>query len=288
MMKKELALIIFSGLIPFYLFAQYTIENEAVIERPSQHDKSGIFYFAHAKNLLLNSDFENGTSYWTLGKYNGGIATLYTDSVNNSFSGKQAVVQAGGSFNREYEDIQLFSFMEISKNTIYTISFQASVKTACLISISLSNGVDTFFDEELLLRPEQTIYGPFSFKSNTDEAFSFFAFNLGRTNATMVFDDVTITADDTEKQFEQIVSNAGINIHQVSQGKELYIQLPTAAKADYPVIFINEKGKTLRTAKIHEGAQELFLKLDNQLQMGNYVVQVFAPEKTHAYNFQVK
>lgn len=287
-MNKKLALTFLTGLIPIYLFAQYPIENEGVIERPSQHDKSGIFYFAHTENLLQNPDFENGTSYWTLGKYNGGSATFYTDSISDAFSGRQAVVQTKGSFNKEFDDIQLFSFIEISKNTIYTISFQASVKTACLISISLSNGVDTFFDEKLLLRPEQTIYGPFSFKSITDESFSFFSFNLGRTNATMVFDDVAITADDTEKQFEQIVSNAGINIHQVSQGKELYIQLPTAAKADYPVIFINEKGKTLRTAKIHEGAQELFLKLDNQLQMGNYVVQVFAPEKTHAYNFQVK
>jgi hypothetical protein len=287
-MKKKLAFVILIVIAPFYLSATDPTKNDNSTERPAQHDEGGIFYVAQSANLLQNPDFENGTSYWTLGKYNGGSATFYTDSIADIFSGRQAVVESKGSFKNEFEDIQLLSFIEISKNTIYTISFQATVKAACLISISMSNGIDTFFDEKLLLRPEQTIYGPYSFKSIVDESFTYFAFNLGRTNASMVFDDVKIAADDTEKQFEQIVSNAGINIHPASQGKELYIQLPTAAKADYPVVFTNEKGKTLRTAKINEGAQELFLQLDSKLQMGNYVVQVFAPEKTHAYNIHIK
>jgi hypothetical protein len=287
-MKKKLAFVILIVIAPFYLSATDPTKNDNSTERPAQHDEGGIFYVAQSANLLQNPDFENGTSYWTLGKYNGGSATFYTDSIAGIFSGRQAVVESKGSFKNEFEDIQLLSFIEISKNTIYTISFQATVKAACLISISMSNGIDTFFDEKLLLRPEQTIYGPYSFKSIVDESFTYFAFNLGRTNASMVFDDVKIAADDTEKQFEQIVSNAGINIHPASQGKELYIQLPTAAKADYPVVFTNEKGKTLRTAKINEGAQELFLQLDSKLQMGNYVVQVFAPEKTHAYNIHIK
>lgn len=288
MMEKKLAFIVLIIFAPICLFATEPTENIAPKEQPAQHDKEGIFYLGQSANLLQNPDFDNGTSYWTLGKYNGGSATFYTDSTSDMFTGRQAVIQSSGSFNNEFEDIQLFSFLQISKNTIYSITFQASVKTASLVSISLSDGIDAFFEEKLLLRPEQTFYGPFTYKSNTDEPFAFFSFNLGRTNATMIFDDVTLLADDTEKQFEQIVANAGINIHPVREGKELYIQLPTAAKADYPVLFINEKGKTLRTAKINEGTHELFLKLDGQLQMGNYVVQVFAQEKTHAYNIQIK
>jgi hypothetical protein len=281
-MKMQLTILLLTFVCSLPSFATDPTEKKA-----SQHNEGGIFYSADQQNLLKNPDFSNSTSCWTLGKFNGGNATFFTDSLQNPLSGPQAIVVSGGSFTDAYEDIQLFSSIEISQNTIYSITFEAFVKKASLISISVGNGMDAFYDEKLLLRPEQTIYGPFTFKSGTDEAFAFFSFNLGRTNATLGFDNVSITADNTEKQFQEIVTNTGINIHPVGH-KELYIQLPTVAKTDYPVICVNGNGKAVRTDKIREGSQELFFRFDENLQAGNYTIKVFAPEKTVAYNFQVK
>lgn len=254
---------------------------------PGRHDEDGIFYAAEKQNLLKNGDFENGTSFWTLGKYNGGTATFYSDSIDNPFSGNQAKIQSFGSFTKDFMDIQLFSFLEITQNTIYHISFKASVRNECLISASIGNGIDTFFEEKMLLRPEQIHYGPFVFKGNADEAFSFFALNLGRTNSTVCFDDIVITADNTEKQFNNIIANSGINIETLSNSKELYIHLPTNAKTDYPIVFIDEQGKTVGTSRILEGSQELLLNLKNTLKTGAYTMKVFTPEKTIAYNLQI-
>jgi hypothetical protein len=284
-MRIKLAFLIVILFTITNLFA--TDPSEAGNKRINQYDEDGIFYAAEKQNLLKNGDFENGTSYWTLGKYNGGTATFYTDSTNNPFSGNQASIQSFGSFTKDYADIQLFSFMEISENTIYHVTFKASVSSECLISASFGNGIDTFFEEKLLLRPEETHYGPFVFKGNVDEAFGFFALNLGRTSTTISFDDIVVTADNTEKQFMDILANSGINIETLNHGKELFIHLPTSAKSDYPVIFINEQGKTVGTARIREGSQELFFNLKNNLKAGVYTMKVFIPEKTLAYNFQL-
>jgi hypothetical protein len=284
-MKIKLAFLFLIYLSNLNLFA--TDPSESGNKNTLQYDENSIFYAAEKINLLKNGDFENGTSYWTLGKYNGGTATFYTDSIDNPFPGNLAKIQSSGSFTKDYKDIQLFSFLEITQNTIYHITFKASVSSECLISASFGNGIDTFFEEKLLLRPEETLYGPLVFKGNADEAFSFFALNLGRTNSTISFDDIVITADNTEKQFNNILANSGINIETLSKSKELYIHLPTNAKTDYPIVFIDEQGKTVGTSRIQEGSQELLLNLQNTLKTGAYTMKVFTPDKTIAYNLQI-
>jgi hypothetical protein len=99
--------------------------------------------------------------------------------------------------------------MKISENTTYRISFKASVSSECLISFSFGNGIDTFLEEKILLRPEERQYGPFVFTGNVDEAFGFFALNLGRTNTNMSFDDILVTTENTEKQLIDILANSG-------------------------------------------------------------------------------
>ena len=257
-------------------------------DKTSTHSKDGIFYSLKNDLIIQNPDFSNGTSYWTLGKFNGGNADFYTDSIDDDLNGHHAVIHSRGSFSNNFDDIQLFSFLEISKNSIYSISFEASVKTASLISISISNGIEIFYEEKLLLRPGRNLYGPFNFRSDVDETFAYFAFNLGRTSGKLHFDEVSITADDTEKQFRQIVENSGINIHALSGGKELYIQLPVTAKNDYPVIFSNEKGRAIKTANIPEGSSELWIQLDENMTRGQYLMKVFASEKVLAYRLIIQ
>ena len=284
-MKSKLANLFIIGFLPLNLWATEPSEPSKTSE--NRYDKDGIFYAAELENLLKNADFENGTSYWTLGKYSGGTATFFTDSIADFSSGKHAIIHSSGSFNRDYMDIQLFSFLEISQNSIYSITFKASVTSECLISISIGNGIEILYEQKLLLRPEEVSYGPFIFKSSIDDSFSFFAFNLGRTNSTISFDDVIITVDNTEKHFNKILASGGINIETLNQGLELFIQLPTSAKTDYPIIFINDQGKTVSTTKIREGSQEIFLPTSATMKKGSYTMKVFTPEKTLAYNFQI-
>jgi len=284
-MKFKLACMLIIGLIPFHLSATDPIKSED--NAPKNYAEDGIFYAAENKNILANPDFENGTSYWTLGKYNGATATFTADSISTEFNGKQAVIHTGGSLEMDYSDIQFFSFMEVSSNTIYNISFSASVKKTTLISVSIGNGIDIFYEEKLLLRPEKKHYGPFTFKADLDELFAFFALNLGRTNTKITVDEVLITADHTEKKFNEIIANSGINIEHIPNSNELYIQLPTSAKDDYPIIFTNEKGKTVKTDKIRTGSQELFINLQSSFERGNYIMKVFAADKTMSYSLSI-
>lgn len=254
---------------------------------PDPIDDRSIFYSAEASNLIKNPEFEKETKHWFLGKYNGGSATLATDSACDKFKGRFALIKTSGVFDSNYEDIQLFSFLEISRNTNYKISFKASVHEECLISLTLSNGIETYFEEKLLLRPGQTNYGPFIYKGGFDESFAFFSFNLGKTHNSIAFDDISILADNTEKDFNELLAKSGINIEMIANGRELYISLPTSAKSDYPLIVVNDKGQTVKAQKILEGNQEGFINLQNTYDPGDYLLKIISPDKLLTYKFKV-
>jgi hypothetical protein len=285
-MKNKLACIIVAISLPISLLAGDPAKKAE--GNTKVHDAKGIFYTAENFNLLTNPGFENGSSYWTLGKYNGGSATLRIDTTKNKTNSAIALIQTFGSFGKEYSDIQLFNFLEMTEKTVYSISFQAFVDKEFLISISVSDGSQDFFEEKLLLRPGQTNYGPFIFQSPQTESYSFFAFNLGRTNDVLKFDNIQITADHTEKRFDEVVSNNGFNLLEIKPGEEFYIQLPTGAKADYPVLLMDENGRTVFTDIIEGGIQEKTIKLRNSLKPGNYLMQVFEPQKTLASNIYIR
>lgn len=238
-------------------------------------------------NLIQNPDFENSTSNWTLGKFNGG-AGLFTTDTTHVLSGTQSGLIITENTNLDYADVQLFTHFKLTKHTRYSISFSAEVDSVCLISLTVSNGFETYFDQKFLLKPGQRQYGPFNFKSESDDPFTYFAFNLGKTHHKLRFDDVRVRADYTDKKFNKILANSGINLWFQDGNKEFYLQLPTAAYADYLVVFMNTNGKTFKIDKINQGIQEKQFTLDSSFKKGTYTLKVFTPEKTFAYNFQIE
>jgi len=251
------------------------------------YPEHGIFTGEQKSNLISNAGFENRTSSWTLGKFNGGTGLFTTDTIHQ-ISGEQSALVITENTTQDYTDVQLFTFFQISGQTRYSISFQAEVANTNLVSLTVGNGFETFFEEKFLLRPEQKLYGPFNFKSSKDDQFTFLAFNLGKTKGELRFDDVVIQADYTDKKFNQILANTGINLWPVDKYREFYLQLPTVATEDYPVVFLNEHGKTVKMDKISQGIQEKQFYLNENFEKGSYTLKVFTPYKTLAYNFELE
>ncbi len=277
----------FSILLAFVAFATDKNERADKKEKTGNYPEHGIFSGKQESNLVTNADFENETSSWFLGKYNGGNGIFTTDTIH-VISGRHSAVVSTENIQQDEQDVQLFSFFQLSEKTRYSISFKARVKRACLISISISNGYETYFEENLLLTPETMMYGPLHFKSEVDDAFTFFSFNLGETHQTLCFDDIEIQADYTDKKFDEVIANTGINIWPVDGNSEFYIHLPTTATEDYPVLFLDEKGKTIKTDKIDRGLQEKQIALNAKFVKGNYTLKVFTPSRALAYNFEIK
>lgn len=254
----------------------------------SNYPDEGIFTGTREINLIANPGFENHTSKWTLGKYNGGSGLFTIDTVN-IISGKQTALIQSDNQQGDYHDLQLFTFLPLAHQTRYSISFQADVKTACLISISIGNGFETLFEEKFLLRPGIKQYGPFVYNCVEDDPFSYFAFNLGKTNNKMRFDDITIQADHTEREFNEVIAKTGINVHYNTSSKEnsIFISSPRETSTDLPIILYDQDNNVIFTNKLFKGYNEANIKLNNELSKGNYQLKVFTPDKIESFRFVV-
>ena len=288
-MKEKLAILLVAicCIIPYQVFASDKNDPATKTANSSSHDNRGIFSHDDKSNLISNSGFEKFTSGWMLGKYNGGSGFFTTDSIN-AISGKQSGVVLTENQKQDLSDVQLFSFLEISKNTLYAFSFKASVQKTCLISISVSNGVEIFYEEKLLLQPEKKDYGPYIFQSEIDEPFSFFAFNLGKTNREIRLDEVVIQTDITEFDINKKITDTGINLGQKKALKTLHINLPKASEGEYPLVVMDEKGNTIAIDNIGKGEQKIHFTLNSDFEEGQYVLKIFTPSRTLAYNFEIE
>ena len=108
----------------------------------------GIFTGATDHNLIQNPGFENKTSKWSLGKYNGGSGLFTTDTLN-PIAGNQSALVITDNQGKHYYDVQLFTFFNLQKKALYSITFKAEVTSNSAISVSVSNGFETFYEAKL-------------------------------------------------------------------------------------------------------------------------------------------
>lgn len=285
-MHRDSLLLLLNILFPILLFASDKDENKSP---KSSYGKNGIFSQTTETNLLANPGFENKTSNWILGKHNGGSGLFSTDTLSDQPGNRYAIIIAKNK-NKDFQDLQLFTSLPITEQTKYTISFEANVKTACLISISLNNGFETLFEEKFLLRPEQKFYGPFIFNSKVEDPFAYFAFNLGKSNTIIQFDEVEINADQTEKEFNSIITKSGININQkqLAAEKTLHISSPTIATSEIPIMVYDDNNNVIMATKINKGEYEAMLTFDNSTSKGEYSLKIFTPDNFLSHNFRIE
>ena len=288
MTRRALTILLISFLWTTQLLAT---ENNKANPSEGTYPEDGIFTGTKTMNLLKNPGFENKTSNWTLGKHHGGKGLFTTDTLSSIGNGRSAKIILENSTNN-YNNVQLFSFIPLTSLAKYAITFKAKVEKACLVSISVSNGFDTYFEEKLLLRPDTQHYGPFIFKSKREDFFSYFSFNLGKAHATIFIDDVSIMADHTEKEFENLISKSGINIskHQSTHDKSIFISLPMLAESIIPILIYDEEDNILLSKRINEGESEITISLADTGEINNYIVKVFTPlrEESFQLNFMDK
>ena len=165
----------------------------------------------------------------------------------------------------------------------YSVTFNAKVKSACAISISISNGFEVFYEAKFKLLPGKEFYGPFIFSSKQDDSFSFFSFNLGKTNNEIVLDEVKIQADHTKREFENVVSKSGINIHYNKDQNEICINSPTEAEKDLPIILYDANKNVIKTNTLLKGSKEANITLNSQLELGVYKLKVYTSNKYELY-----
>lgn len=283
-MKNNLRGILLILILPIQLLA--TEGNQPKSTENSFPD-DGIFTGTKNNNLIANPGFENKTSNWTLGKHNGGVG-LFTTDTSSTMSEERSALLITDNQNGDYNDLQLFTFIPLTSLTRYSISFQASVKSACLISISISNGFDTFFEEKFLLRPDTKYYGPFLFASKNDDPFVFFSINLGKTNTRILLDDVEIQTDQTEREFEHILSNSGINVyqHQTATESSIYINTPTVAINEIPILLYDEDNRIILSSRILKGESEATISLISLSNCKNCLLKVFTPERQEIFKIK--
>jgi len=243
---------------------------------------------AESMNLLENSSFEEGTSHWMLGKYDGGIGKFQVDTTNRVTDGQAAIVITTNDIGSNPSNVQLFSTVSLVKNVVYSIIFRAFVEKAELISVSFSAGDISLFEEVVLLKPGQQTYGPFNYRSVIDEKTAIFSFNLGKTNGRLYFDDVRVLEDKTENLFNEIIAKSGVNIHQLQGRNEVFIQLPSGAVEDLIVMVFGPGGRLVKTMRILKGIQEASIDFSGFIQTGKYQVRVITQSNTLAYNIDVR
>lgn len=264
--------------------------HEAVCIDNGENQPMGkaIFKVTESSNLLPNPAFNDGTSYWMLGKYEGGKGKLCVGYLTAGKDDPSALVVTENNIESPFMNVQLFNALSLQKDVNYSIMFSARVTKASLISIRLSNGTETFFEEVLLLTPEQDTYGPFEYNCTTDESLAFFSINLGKTSGNLYFDNVLVLEDKTEKLFNEILAKSGVNIHQPEGQEELFIQLPACAEDDLPLLIVGPRDRIVKTMHISKGSQETSIDFSEYTTPGHYLVQVITPFKTLAWNFNVR
>jgi len=192
-MNAKLVLFFLMIIISIPKFAS-ALEDNQPNPKTKQHasiEKKGNNLQADQKNHIKNPGFENYTSNWILGKYNGGAGLFYTDSVESISTGRSAIILTENQ-DQELQDLQLFTALHLNEQTQYHISFKAQVKKTCLVSISIGNELETVFEEKIILRPGMVDYGPFIYFNEVSDPFQFFAINLGKTSQMIVLDDIII------------------------------------------------------------------------------------------------
>ena len=100
--------------IPYQLVASDKNNKPTNTSNNSSHEKEGIFSHIDETNLISNPGFENWTSSLTLGKYNGAAGLFIADTIN-VLAGRQSAFIFTENQDRDYSDVQLFSFLEFQK-----------------------------------------------------------------------------------------------------------------------------------------------------------------------------
>ncbi len=205
-LKPYLLSFIFVFFLNTTLKAFISDDNEKTNEPADKVTPFGSDSTFFKNNLISNSDFEHKNRFWILGKHNGVSAILNIDTTMQLSGANSARVQIKESSGRP-SDLQLFQTIEITKDSVYSLSFLAKVNKIKNIIISIDNGFDVIYQKTMTLKPGQYIYGPYRFAGFPEENYTVLTFNLGEDNTDVLFDHFSLNVEPALEEDTDIQSS---------------------------------------------------------------------------------
>ena len=196
--------------------------------------------YAAAPNLLSNGDFATGdTTGWKRGNYNNaksswavmnGVCTINVLAVGTSLTSNP-----GGDTSWNLQLIHLWD-MQLSANTSYTFSFDASAVTSGRISAtvkSYGSSAPVYFTNNavMLTTTKQTFSFPFSMTADDPQAQVTFAYAGLKKNNSWSLSNVSVVSTGAVPVISKPFDRANLDVAQLtSQGVKINLVKPAQAE----------------------------------------------------------
>lgn len=146
-------------------------------------------------NLILNPEFDSGTTNWSLGLQGGAAATMAV-VTNGGLSGTNSLkVTITNSGTATYH-VQLNQARGITSGKTYQLSFMAKADAAKTVDLLLQQNVSPYTvywaQYTINLTTSAATYGPYTFNSTTTDANAVLHFNLASDVDDVWIDKVTM------------------------------------------------------------------------------------------------
>ena len=138
------------------------------------------------EEVLANTGFSNGTSYWFLAKYQGAQATYYHNDINNEL----IVIIENGSMDKK--NLMLQQYFELEKFQYYELSVDVNIEQTKQVDISITTDTKEITRFKLEMSPGQENYGPFLFSSEWYDPSAKISFEIGGDEVGIVFNNISL------------------------------------------------------------------------------------------------
>ena len=176
--------------------------------------------FVTPGELIQNGTFDNGTTYWTLGQFEGGAA-----SATVSGNGCQISITNSGNDIWHVQLIQ--AGLTLVANKKYAFSFDISAAAARTVDIAVGEASGTFtkyFQKTIDIgATKQNLKFEFTPTASTTNARV--EFNMGKSTVGILLDNVSLQSASTRLAWDKTryVLNHGVKITYTTTGKKLHV-----------------------------------------------------------------
>ncbi|MGF1636574.1 MAG: carbohydrate-binding protein [Cyclobacteriaceae bacterium] len=247
-----------------------------------------IEFVPEVQNLLMNGEFDNGTSGWT-SNFQQGASGNFSVVTNAAMSGPNAArisISNGGSSNWH---IEFFAFFSLESAKTYEISFQAKAQSSrsALVALQRNSSPWTHYWEQNFNIGTGTQTYTYTWTSNINDANTRINFKLGNSSADVWIDKVSIkeVSSGSRLGFNETLDfelndnstlNSEVSIYPNPTGRHMFfVNISNANRHEnYLIRMMDSSGKTISSHEI-KGENDLVHGINcESLNSGVYLIHV--------------